>query len=487
MEVAKRRITIEREQFFFNKVFDVETTQGQVWQDIHPMVRLCMKERKNACLMCYGQTGSGKTHTMFGNPEHPGEEGVAIRAVRALGALLKQHGKSAGKAPEVELSFLEVYNEKVRDLLGEQKICPLSSKQGRVEAKGLTHYKCSLESIEQEVVHWINEGAASRVVGRTVFNPQSSRSHAVATLHIHWGSQTTRLYLVDLAGSERAGQYALSAQQLKEGSNINKSLSVLGRVVGALARGKERVPVRDSTLTWLLSDAIASKEARIFMVAAVQPAHAAETLSTLRYAHNYSMFGSHDLDAEVHRLSDSCRQRRHNALPSAQYELDMLLFKFNYQGRVAAKWDLATLRNEAVRITLESQALFDSNAFLTWTDAHHGKATLRTVGYVRQSISGRPPPPEADLQDGRRLNVQAGQAVHQSTVVEVVFPGHNGRSDTVLWCPGEAVARVAVPKALRQAFDHLQRIEDKLSADEGKLADLRQKLAEQQQRWMNEG
>jgi len=171
MEVAKRRITIEREQFFFNKVFDVETTQGQVWQDIHPMVRLCMKERKNACLMCYGQTGSGKTHTMFGNPEHPGEEGVAIRAVRALGALLKQHGKSAGKAPEVELSFLEVYNEKVRDLLGEQKICPLSSKQGRVEAKGLTHYKCSLESIEQEVVHWINEGAASRVVGRTVFNP----------------------------------------------------------------------------------------------------------------------------------------------------------------------------------------------------------------------------------------------------------------------------------------------------------------------------
>lgn len=456
-----------------------------------------MKKRESACLMAYGQTGSGKTHTMFGNPEIPGEEGMAIRAVRALGALLKQYaGKNSGK-PEVKLSFLEVYNEKVRDLLGDQKLCPLSSVQGRVEPIGLTHYSCNLESIEQDVVHWINEGAASRVVGRTVFNPQSSRSHAVATLYIHWGdckeedaTSTTRIYLVDLAGSERAGQYALSAQQLKEGSNINKSLSVLGRVVSVLARGgKERVPVRDSTLTWLLSDVIASKTARVFMVAAVQPAHAAETLSTLRYAHSYSMYCSGDLDARVHRLTERCRSLKAFDLPSAQNELDEILFKINFQGRIAVKWHVAMLRNLAVRFTPESQALFDSNPFLTWTDAHRGKASLGTVGYIRQSVSGRPPAPDrADLQDGRVVLEEERQIADESHLqsLEVVFPGNNGRTDTVLWCPRVAVANVDAPRKLREAFRRLQNVENALLEKESSLAILYQKLLEQQQRWIDE-
>eukprot|EP00441_Pelagodinium_beii_P044135 CAMPEP_0197651688 /NCGR_PEP_ID=MMETSP1338-20131121/33668_1 /TAXON_ID=43686 ORGANISM="Pelagodinium beii, Strain RCC1491" /NCGR_SAMPLE_ID=MMETSP1338 /ASSEMBLY_ACC=CAM_ASM_000754 /LENGTH=596 /DNA_ID=CAMNT_0043226395 /DNA_START=50 /DNA_END=1840 /DNA_ORIENTATION=- len=508
MEIVKRRISVEGTQFFFNRVFDGNATQAQVWNELNPMLWHCMKKRESACLMAYGQTGSGKTHTMFGNPEIPGEEGMAIRAVRALGALLKQHGrKKSGKLPEVKLSFLEVYNEKVRDLLGDQKLCPLSTKQGRVEPQGLTHYSCNLESIEQDVVHWINEGAASRVVGRTVFNPQSSRSHAVATLHIHWGdckaeedtTSTTRIYLVDLAGSERAGQYALSAQQLKEGSNINKSLSVLGRVVSALARGgKERVPVRDSTLTWLLSDAIASNTARIFMVAAVQPAHAAETLSTLRYAHQYSMYGSSDLDARVHQATERCRSLRTSDLPRAQNEFDEILFKINFQGRVAAKWNLATLRNQAVRITLESQALFGSNPFFTWTDAHQGKAFLRTVGYIRQSVSGPPPAPErADLEDGRVVLEDQPQRADAPFGVwwppaipleslEVVFPGHNGRSDTVLWCPAGAVANADAPRSLREAFGKLQRVEERLQAGESSLATLCQQLSEQQQRWMEE-
>ena len=102
-----------------------------------------------------------------------------------------------------------------------------------------------------------------------------------------------KLYFVDLAGSERAGQYALNGLQLREGANINRSLFTLGRVVAALARGRcEHVPYRDSTLTRLLQDAITGASARAFMVATLNPAHAAESLSTLRYAQNYSSLQS---------------------------------------------------------------------------------------------------------------------------------------------------------------------------------------------------
>merc|ERR1712050_275583 len=98
---------------------------------------------------------------------------------------------------------------------------------------------------------------------------------------------------VDLAGSERAGQYALSAEQLEQGCNINKRLSTMARVIKVLTSGaSEHVPYRDSTLTWLLSDAITGRNARAFMVAAVQAQHPAETLSTLRYAQAYSSLQS---------------------------------------------------------------------------------------------------------------------------------------------------------------------------------------------------
>merc|ERR1712124_120662 len=119
-------------------------------------------------------------------------------------------------------------------------------------------------------------------------------------------------YLVDLAGSERAGQYALSQEQLKEGVNINQSLSTLARVVSTLASGKgEHVPYRDSTLTWLLSDAITGRSARAFMIAAVHPAHQAETLSTLRYAQQYSTLQS-NLSTSIPKMASEVRdlQRR---------------------------------------------------------------------------------------------------------------------------------------------------------------------------------
>jgi hypothetical protein len=231
-----------------------------------------------------------------------------------------------GLTPLIEFSFLEVYNEKVYDLLAGNKQVELTSERevkragskyhaaelsgpARVVAKDLSRRTCDLYKLEEQVGDWVHEGASTRTVGKTVFNAHSSRSHAVATMHIRWeeGGAETRMYLVDLAGSERAGQYALSAEQLKQGVNINKSLSTLARVITVLSSGAaEHVPYRDSTLTWLLSDAITGINARTFMVAAVNPQHGPETLSTLQYAHQYSSLQSNQ--EEINKVGAFARK-----------------------------------------------------------------------------------------------------------------------------------------------------------------------------------
>lgn len=234
------------------------------------------------------------------------------------------HGKAV--TPCVEFSFLEVYNEKVYDLLADQKQLEVVTERevktqgtkykaaefsgaGHVVAKGLTRRKCDIDRLEEQIGDWVYEGASTRTVGKTVFNEHSSRSHAIGTVHVTWeeGGEETRFYLVDLAGSERAGQYALSADQLKQGVNINKSLSTMARVITVLASGAaEHVPYRDSTLTWLLSDAITGINARVFMVATINPLHVPETISTLQYAQRYSSLQSNQ--EEINRIGSSVRK-----------------------------------------------------------------------------------------------------------------------------------------------------------------------------------
>jgi len=258
-----------------------------------------------------------------------------------------------GLTPNVEFSFLEVYNEKVYDLLAGHKQLELASERdvksagskyqatefsgpARVAAKGLCRRTCDLNKLEEQVADWVHEGASTRTVGKTVFNEHSSRSHAIATIHIVWeeGGAETRMYLVDLAGSERAGQYALSAEQLKQGVNINKSLSTMARVITVLSSGSaEHIPYRDSTLTWLLSDAITGINARTFMVAAINPKHGAETVSTLQYAQQYSSLQSNQ--EEINKAGAKARK----ALANFQHCRHALKSSLK-----DTKWTLATLR-----------------------------------------------------------------------------------------------------------------------------------------------
>ncbi|XP_043962725.1 kinesin-like protein KIF13B isoform X6 [Gambusia affinis] len=252
----------------------------------------------NACIFAYGQTGSGKSYTMMGSAEQPG---LIPRLCSSLFSRTVQEAREC-ETFTVEVSYMEIYNEKVRDLLD-----PKGSRQAlRVrEHNVFGPYVDGLSRLAvasyKDIESLMSEGNKSRTVAATNMNEESSRSHAVFNIILTHtlmdlqsgtsGEKVSKLSLVDLAGSERAAKTGAAGERLKEGSNINKSLSTLGLVISALAdhgAGKNKskfVPYRDSVLTWLLKDSLGGNS-RTAMVATVSPAadNYDETLSTLRYA-----------------------------------------------------------------------------------------------------------------------------------------------------------------------------------------------------------
>ncbi|XP_071325438.1 kinesin-like protein KIF13A isoform X3 [Trachinotus anak] len=252
----------------------------------------------NACIFAYGQTGSGKSFSMMGNGEQPG------LIPRLCCSLFERVHREANEAHtfKVEVSYMEIYNEKVRDLLD-----PKGSRQSLKvrEHKVLGPYVDGLSQLAvtsfEDIEVLMSEGNKSRTVAATNMNEESSRSHAVFSIIVtqtlydlqsgNSGEKVSKLSLVDLAGSERVSKTGAAGERLKEGSNINKSLTTLGCVISALAdqsagKGKAKfVPYRDSVLTWLLKDNLGGNS-KTAMIATVSPAadNYEETLSTLRYA-----------------------------------------------------------------------------------------------------------------------------------------------------------------------------------------------------------
>uniref|UniRef100_A0A7N9AKS2 Kinesin family member 13A n=1 Tax=Mastacembelus armatus TaxID=205130 RepID=A0A7N9AKS2_9TELE len=252
----------------------------------------------NACIFAYGQTGSGKSFSMMGNVEQPG------LIPRLCCSLFERVHREANEAHtfKVEVSYMEIYNEKVRDLLD-----PKGSRQSLKvrEHKVLGPYVDGLSQLAvtsfEDIEVLMSEGNKSRTVAATNMNEESSRSHAVFSIIVtqtlydlqsgNSGEKVSKMSLVDLAGSERVSKTGAAGERLKEGSNINKSLTTLGCVISALAdqsagKGKAKfVPYRDSVLTWLLKDNLGGNS-KTAMIATVSPAadNYEETLSTLRYA-----------------------------------------------------------------------------------------------------------------------------------------------------------------------------------------------------------
>ncbi|NXV51230.1 KI13B protein, partial [Uria aalge] len=224
-------------------------------------------EGYNACIFAYGQTGSGKSYTMMGTADQPG------LIPRLCSGLFERAQKEENEEQsfKVEVSYMEIYNEKVRDLLD-----PKGSRQS-LKVREHSVYGPYVDGLSKlavasykDIESLMSEGNKSRTVAATNMNEESSRSHAVFKIiltHTLYdvqsgtsGEKVGKLSLVDLAGSERATKTGAAGDRLKEGSNINKSLTTLGLVISALAdqaAGKNKnkfVPYRDSVLTWLLKD-----------------------------------------------------------------------------------------------------------------------------------------------------------------------------------------------------------------------------------------
>lgn len=257
-------------KFAFDRVFPIEADQADVFAEVMPLVQSAL-DGHAVCVFAYGQTGSGKTYTTIGTPTSPGILG------RALDALFRPGG------PTLSLEILEIYLDKVYDLLGEDRQQPLaifSDDQNKFVVKGQRSVPATNS---QEAAEVLAKAQARRKVGATRANDTSSRSHCLITIRIGDGGGVFNL--VDLAGSERLKVSAADQIRLKETQFINTSLAALGNCVAALKNGQQHVPYRDAKLTFLLQPYLGGSNKTLALVTvAAEKQHERETLCSLRFA-----------------------------------------------------------------------------------------------------------------------------------------------------------------------------------------------------------
>ncbi|KAI0883253.1 P-loop containing nucleoside triphosphate hydrolase protein [Annulohypoxylon maeteangense] len=379
---AKSRKVIEEKDFTFDNSFwshDLEDEHYAHQEDVYNSLGEEFLDHNfegyHTCIFAYGQTGSGKSYTMMGTPDQPG------LIPRTCEDLFQRIEAAQNETPNisyhVRASYFEVYNEHVRDLL-----VPVVPNQAPYylkirESPTDGPYVKDLTEVPvrglNEILRYMKAGDASRTTASTKMNDTSSRSHAVFTImlkqiHHDMGTDETterssRIRLVDLAGSERAKSTEATGARLREGSNINKSLTTLGRVIAALAdpkssrggggkqqRSRDIVPYRDSILTWLLKDSLGGNS-KTAMIACISPSDYEETLSTLRYADqakrirtravvNQNEISAAQRDAQISAMAEEIRllqlsvsETRHREKEDARQSEERLE---EYQNRVVA-------------------------------------------------------------------------------------------------------------------------------------------------------
>uniref|UniRef100_A0A3P9GXS1 Uncharacterized LOC101165914 n=1 Tax=Oryzias latipes TaxID=8090 RepID=A0A3P9GXS1_ORYLA len=392
--VRGEKVKDREKTFSFDFAFDSMDTesstfasQQKIFQELGCGVLKAAFEGFNACMFAYGQTGSGKSHTMMGLKD---DKGLIPRICEGLFMEMSERSKTDAVSFHTEVSYLEIYNERVQDLL-KKKPSPTTA----VGLKVREHPQNGpyVENLSKHVVHSHGDveglillGDANRTVASTGMNDVSSRSHAIFTITFTqaWFDADfpreliSRIHLVDLAGSERADSTHSTGIRLKEGANINKSLVTLGSVISALAdqslsekatkRRKIFIPYRDSVLTWLLKDSLGGNSITT-MIAAISPAEVnyEETLSTLRYASRAKSIvntptvnedGSvkviRELQAEVERLQTLLAEAHQGSCVLVeenlhQKEAKVVALKKKWAGR----WNDSILQEETVALRKE--------------------------------------------------------------------------------------------------------------------------------------
>ncbi|CAH0546296.1 unnamed protein product [Brassicogethes aeneus] len=294
LEIRKTRESVSvsgkvvdcKAEFKFDKVFAPESTQSDVFEELAQLVQSAL-DGYNVCVFAYGQTGSGKTFTMQGGNE-PELYGMIPRTIDLLYSTIEQL-ESSGWKYTVHASFLEIYNENIRDLLDHKstKTCEVRFNEG----KGTTVTNLTIQPMENasDLKHYMTISHRNRAVAATDFNTHSSRSHAVTKIYLEGTQQESQavfqgsINLVDLAGSESAK--TSSNDRLVETKNINKSLSTLGSVMLALYNKDNHVPYRNSKLTYLLQSCLGGNS-KTLMFVNISPFEECyiESINSLRFA-----------------------------------------------------------------------------------------------------------------------------------------------------------------------------------------------------------
>lgn len=278
--------------FTYDSVYDWNSKQIDLYDETFRQLVDSVLEGYNGTIFAYGQTGTGKTFTMEGVRSDPILRGVIPNSFEHI---FTHIARTQNQQYLVRASYLEIYQEDIRDLLSKDQSRRLELKERPdtgVYVKDLQSFVC--KSVK-EIEHVMNVGNQNRAVGATNMNEHSSRSHAIFIITIECSEpgadgenhiRVGKLNMVDLAGSERQTKTGATGERLKEATKINLSLSALGNVISALVDGKStHVPYRDSKLTRLLQDSLGGN-ARTVMVANIGPAsyNFEETITTLRYA-----------------------------------------------------------------------------------------------------------------------------------------------------------------------------------------------------------
>ncbi|KAG6087172.1 hypothetical protein E4U30_000389 [Claviceps sp. LM220 group G6] len=309
-DAGAKTFAFDRSYWSFNKDDSNYAGQSNLFDDLGAPLLDNAFQGYNNCIFAYGQTGSGKSYSMMGYGK---EVGIIPNICQEMFTRIDAIQQDKTTKCTVEVSYLEIYNERVRDLLNPTTKGNLKVREHPSTGPYVEDLAKLVVGSFKEIENLMDEGNKARTVAATNMNETSSRSHAVFTLMLTQKKydvetkmemeKVAKISLVDLAGSERATSTGATGARLKEGAEINRSLSTLGRVIAALAdlstgnkkkKGATQVPYRDSVLTWLLKDSLGGNSMTA-MIAAISPAdiNYDETLSTLRYADSAKRIKNH--------------------------------------------------------------------------------------------------------------------------------------------------------------------------------------------------
>lgn len=273
---------VSKYEFMFDYIFDGSSKQEDVYKMIEPIVE-SVNNGYNGTIFAYGASGSGKTYTMFGTDE---DMGIIPRVCEGI---FKCEGTNVTLDRHIKFSFIEIYNDRMRDLLNvANDDLHIRNCEKGIYIPGITE---KLVYNSDDINNSISLAIKQRRIASTSLNNLSSRSHVVLSITItQLGADESeiigKINLVDLAGSENVGRSEVHGVALSEAQNINKSLSSLGNVINALTEvGRDHIPYRDSKLTYLLQDSLGGNSKTI-IIASVNPviSNMSETLGTLKFA-----------------------------------------------------------------------------------------------------------------------------------------------------------------------------------------------------------